>query len=72
MREMEAVERDEDRIRRNLQAVPAGDALHARLTRQLDADETKIGNLRQAIEQATQAADAARKVYSDAVAALKL
>lgn len=72
IREIEAVERNEDRIRRNLQAVPVGDALHTRLTRQLDADETKIAGLRQSIEQATQAADAARKVYSDAVAGLKL
>lgn len=72
IREMEAVERNEDRIRRNLQAVPVGDALHTRLTRQLDADETKIAGLRQSIEQATQAADTARKVYSDAVAGLKL
>ena len=71
-REIEAVERDEDRIRRNLAAVPAGDALHGRLTRQLEADEIKITGLRQAIEQATQAADMARKVLSDAVAALKL
>lgn len=72
IREIEAVERNEDRIRRNLQAVPVGDALHTRLTRQLDADETKIGGLRQSIEQATLAADAARKIYSDAVAGLKL
>ena len=71
-REVQVVETDEDRIRRNLQAVPAGDALHARLMRQLDADETKIAALRQSIDQATAAADAARKVYSDAVTNLKL
>ncbi len=71
-REVEAVERDEDRIRRNLAAVPAGDALHTRLTRQLDADETKIAGLRQSIEQAIAAADAAHKVFADAVAGLKL
>lgn len=72
IRDIEAVERNQDRLRRNLAAVPVGDALHTRLTRQLDADETKIAGLRQSIEQATQAADAARKVYSDAVAGLKI
>ena len=72
IRDIEAVERNEDRIRRNLAAVPVGDALHTRLTRQLDADETKIAGLRQSIEQVTQAADAARKVYADAVTGLKL
>jgi len=71
-REMQAVDTDEDRIRRNLQAIPAGDALHTRLMRQLDADETKIAALRQSIDQATAAADAARKIYAEAVSNLKL
>ena len=67
-----AVLQDEDRIRRNLAAVAANDALHARLTRALDADETKLDQLGQAIEQATAAADKAHQALADAVGSLKL
>jgi hypothetical protein len=67
-----AILQDEDRIRRNLAAVPANDALHARLTRALDADETKLDQLGQAIEQATAAADTAHQLLADAAASLRL
>jgi hypothetical protein len=67
-----AILQDEDRIRRNLAAVAANDALHARLTRALDADETKLDQLGQAIEQATAMADKAHQALADAVATLKL
>jgi hypothetical protein len=67
-----AVLQDEDRIRRNLTAVAANDALHTRLTRALDADETKLDQLGQAIEQATAAVDKAHRALADAVGALKL
>jgi hypothetical protein len=67
-----AILQDEDRIRRNLAAVAANDALHARLTRALDADETKLDQLGQAIEQATAVADKAHQALADAVATLKL
>jgi hypothetical protein len=67
-----AILQDEDRIRRNLAAVAASDALHARLTRALDADETKLDQLGQAIEQATAMADKAHQALADAVATLKL
>jgi hypothetical protein len=67
-----AVLQDEDRIRRNLAAVAANDALHTRLTRALDADETKLDQLGQAIEQATAAVDKAHRALADAVGALKL
>ena len=63
---------DEDRIRRNLAAVPANDALHARLTRALDADETKLEQLNQAIDQATMAADKARQALAEAAGSLRL
>ena len=54
-----AILQDEDRIRRNLAAVAPGDALHAKLTRALETDETKLDQLNQAIEQTTAAADKA-------------
>ena len=67
-----AILQDEDRIRRNLAAVAANDALHARLTRALDADETKLEQLNQAIEQATAAADKAHQVLAEAAGSLRL
>ena len=70
--EQAVVLQDEDRIRRNLAAVPVNDALHARLTRALDADETKLERLSQAIEQATAAADKARHALADAAGSLRL
>ncbi|HTI81236.1 MAG TPA: hypothetical protein VL614_12375 [Acetobacteraceae bacterium] len=66
------IEQDEDRIRKNLQAVAANDALHARLTRALDADETKLEQLAAAIKQAASAADKAHQMLADAVATLKI
>ena len=67
-----AILQDEDRIRRNLAAVAPNDALHARLTRALDADETKLEQLGGSLEQATAAADKAHQALADAVAALKI
>lgn len=67
-----AVLQDEDRIRRNLAAVSAEDALHARLTRALDADETKLEQLAASIAQATDAADKAHQALADAVGALRI
>ena len=67
-----AIAQDEDRIRKNLAAVAPNDALHARLTRALDADETKLDQLGQALEQATAAADKAHQALADAAAALRL
>jgi len=63
---------DEDRIRRNLAAVAANDALHARLTRALDLDETKLEQLNQAIDQATAAVDKAHRALVEAAASLTL
>jgi hypothetical protein len=67
-----AVLQDEDRIRRNLAAVTPNDALHARLTRALDADESRLEQLGQAIEQATASADKAHQALADAVRSLNL
>jgi hypothetical protein len=67
-----AIEQDEDRIRKNLEAVAANDALHARLTRALDADEMKLEQLATAIDQANSAANRAHQALTDAVASLKI
>ena len=62
---------DEDRLRKNLASVTAGDALRTRLTRALDADETKIEQTRQAIDEASAEAGKAHRAVADAIAALK-
>jgi hypothetical protein len=67
-----SVLQDEERIRRNLAAVAANDALHARLTRALDLDETKLEQLNQAIDQATAAVDKAHQALVEAASALTL
>jgi hypothetical protein len=66
------VEHDEDRTRQNLAAVPANDALHDRLVRQLDADEGRIEAFGRAIEQANGAVDQAHQALAAAAAALRL
>ena len=66
------IESDEERIRQNLGAVPANDALHARLVRQLDAAETRIDGLRKSIDQAVQAAAQAQREFAAAVAGFTL
>ena len=67
-----AVAQDEDRVRKNLEAVAANDALHTRLTHALDADETRIAQLKQAIEQAEVAVQHAHQALADAVRSLRL
>jgi hypothetical protein len=67
-----AIMQDEDRIRRNLAAVAPNDALHGKLTRALEADETKLDQISQAIEQTTAAADKAHLALTDAAASLRL
>jgi hypothetical protein len=70
--ELDRVAQDEDRVRKNLAAVPANDALHGRLVRQLDGDEQKIAQLGQAIAQADDAAKKAHQAVTDAIATLTL
>lgn len=65
-------ERNEDRIRKNLAAVPANNAMHARILRQLEAEETRINALADRITQATAAADAAHQALGKAIAELKI
>ena len=65
-------ERNEERIRQNLSAVPANDAMHARLVRQLEAEEGRIATLATSIEQAEAAVAKANDALAAAVSALRL
>ncbi len=66
------IERDEERIRQNLNAVSAADALHGRLTRALEADETRIDQVNQSLAQAVAAADKAHAALTGAIATLRI
>ncbi len=66
------VEHDEDRLRRNIGAVPANDALHGKLVRALEADEDRLTDLKTAAAQADAAATQARAMLEQAVATLRL
>ena len=66
------IEHDEDRLRRNIAAVAATDALHGRLLRALDADEEKLAALTTAEAQADAATTQARAALEKAVAELRL
>jgi hypothetical protein len=70
--QLDSVTRDEARLRDNLKAVADGDALHGRLTRQLDADETKIGQLSDAIDAAEQVVARAHQALVDGINGLKI
>ena len=70
--QLNAVAQDEDRLRRNLAVVAANDALHMRLTHELDADETRIGQLNSSLAEARAAADKAHQALADAAANLRI
>jgi hypothetical protein len=70
--QLDAVAQDEDRIRKNLAVVAGNDALHGRLTQELDADETKIAHLTASVTQARAAADEAHQALADAAANLRI
>jgi hypothetical protein len=70
--QQDAVNKDEDRLRRNLAVVAASDALHGRLSRALEADEDRIAALGASIADADTATAAARSALEQAVQALKL
>ena len=69
---LEDVLADEERIRKNLSALGAADALRSRLLRALDVDETKIEQLRKSIDDAVAEADAAHRALAAAVTALRI
>ena len=68
----EAVDTDEERVRSNLAAVAAGDAIRARLLRQLDADETRRAQLGAAIDAANISVAASHTALVMAVSSLQL
>lgn len=70
--QQEAVDADEQRLRSNLAAVSAGDAIRTRLLRQLDTDETRHGQLDAAINTANIAIAAAHAALVTAVSSLRL
>lgn len=67
-----SIEADQERVRRNLAAVPTTDALHGRLLRQLEALETRMEALRRSQDQARAAADQAQRDLEAAIARLAL
>ena len=66
------VHTDEERIRKNLGSVSSADPLRARLTRALDADETKIEQLQKLIDAGLVEMEKAHRALADAATALKL
>jgi hypothetical protein len=65
-----AIDQDEQRVRDNLAAVPAGDALHARLIQALGADEDRLADLRRQRAGADDAVQSAHAALDAAIAAL--
>jgi hypothetical protein len=65
------VEADETRLRENIKALASGDTVRARLLRQMEADEDKIGTLRHDMDAAGTAAEKARQDLADAIGKLK-
>jgi hypothetical protein len=69
---LDDVQQDEDRIRKNLAAVTPADPLRARLTKALDADETRIELLGKAIGEAQDAVDKSHRALAEAVEMLHI
>ena len=65
-------ERNEQRFRDNLAAVPVNDAMHGRLVRQLEAEDARITALATSIGQAEAAVTKAQEALATAVASLTL
>ena len=66
------IDTDQERIRRNLGAVPPTDALHGRLLLQLEAQETRMETQRRSLEQARAAAEQAQRALEAAIARFTL
>jgi hypothetical protein len=71
-RRMDDVQADQDRLRKNLAAVTAGDALRTRLVQALDVSETEAEQNRKSIADADARVAKARQVLADAVAGLRI
>jgi hypothetical protein len=70
--QLNAVQQDEDRVRKNLAVVGGNDALHARLMHELDADETRIAQLTASLAEARAAVDIAHQALADAATNLRI
>jgi hypothetical protein len=70
--ERESLEHDEERLRQNLAAVPANDALHGRLVRALEVDETRLTALADQITAAEAATRQAQAALEQAVVSLRI
>ncbi len=64
------IEQDETRLRANLAAVPASDALHGQLLRGLAADEDRLASLAASQQRADAASGQAARALDDAVSSL--
>jgi hypothetical protein len=71
-RRFEELEADQERVRKNLAAVPPADALHGRLLRQLEALEGQMEQQRRRIDEARAAAEQARRELENAAGRLTL
>ena len=65
--ELDEVGHEEERLRLNIAAVPANDALRTRLIRQLDSAETRIGELAKSLAQANATLAAAHAALEQGV-----
>ena len=68
----EQIEADQERIRRNLGAVPSNDALHGRLLRQLEAQETRMEAVRRSQEGGRATVEQAQRALEAAIARFTL
>ena len=67
-----ALERDEDRLRKNLAAVPTSDALHGKLVQALGADEAQLAALATRADAAAQGVHTAEIALQQAILTLSL
>ena len=65
-------ELNEERIRKNLGAVPSNDAMHGKLVRQLEAEDARIADLASSIEQADADVVKAKEALAAAVSSFRL
>jgi hypothetical protein len=70
--EIAAIMEDQARLRQNLHAVPGGSDLHQRYLARMDEQETRLADLRDQVDEAQTALEAARDAHRDFVRGLDL
>jgi septal ring factor EnvC (AmiA/AmiB activator) len=70
--EVAAIMEDQARLRQNLHAVPRGSDLHRRYLARMDEQETRLADLRDQVDEAQTALEAARDAHRDFVRGLDL